>query len=138
MARYYTHDGHDEALPVERSTLSVFTLLLGWMGAHKFYVGKDTLGGFYFAVTVLGLVLTLYEPIWVPVWGFHINLAVLILIAPLVVSIIEFFNIRRWSDGELHQRYHRSGGSLTLVFVTQFIFLILLFLPVVYRAFSQG
>ena len=138
MARYDTREGHDEALPVERSTLSLLTLLFGWMGAHKFYVGHDTLGGFYFAVTVLGLVLTLYEPIWVTVWAVQINLAVLILIAPLVVSIIEFFNIRRWSDGELHQRYHRSGGSLTLVFVTQFIFLILLFLPVVYRAFSQG
>ena len=136
MARYDTREGHDEALPVERSTLSLLTLLFGWMGAHKFYVGHDTLGGFYFAVTVLGLVLTLYEPIWVTVWAVQINLAVLILIAPLVVSIIEFFNIRRWSDDELHQRYHRSGGSLTLVFVAQFIFLILLLIPLVFGAFS--
>src|SRR2546428_150362 len=119
----------DQGSSVNRSTLSVLTLLFGWLGSHKFYVGHDVLGAFYFVVTVLGLVLTLYEPIWITVFKFNINLAVLILLAPLVVSIIEFFTLRRYTDEELSHRYRRRGESLTLVFVSQAIYLILLLIP---------
>jgi hypothetical protein len=68
-------------------------------------------------------------PIWLTIFDYTINLAVLIMLAPLVVSIIEFFMIRRYTDGELYQRYQRSGERLTLVFVSQFVFLILLVMP---------
>ena len=137
MAREYGREGNEETLPVDRSTLSVFTLLLGWMGAHKFYVRHDMLGAVYFTVTVLGLVLTLYHPWWVTVFGYEINLAVFILLAPLVASIVEFFVRRRYSDGELQHRYHRTREGLTLVFVSQFIYLFLLLLPAIYRGFSE-
>jgi TM2 domain-containing membrane protein YozV len=71
MARQYGQDGFEDAASVDRSTLSVLTLLFGWLGSHKFYVGHDVLGAFYFVVTVLGLVLTLYEPIWITVFTPH-------------------------------------------------------------------
>ena len=64
------------------------------MGAHKFYLRYDNGGAIYFLVTVLGLVLTLYMPIWVTIFDFDINLAIVILLLPLVVSIIEFFILR--------------------------------------------
>ena len=136
MVRFYSNDRQDERFPVDRGTLSGHALFLGWLGTHKFYGGHDILGAIYFTVTVLGLILTLYEPIWVTVYGYHIQLALVILFAPLVASIIEFLIIRRFSDSELEYYYHQTGESLTLVLVSQFIFLILLLLPIVYRAFS--
>jgi predicted ABC-type exoprotein transport system permease subunit len=137
MVQEYRREGYEETRPVDRSTLSVFTLLLGWLGAHKFYVRHDMLGAIYFAVTVLGLVLTLYQPIWVTVFGFNINLAAFILLAPFVASIIEFSVIRKYSDGELHHRFHRTGERLTLVFVSQVVYLVLLVIPKIYWTFTE-
>ena len=137
MVREYGREGYEESRPVDRAKLSLFALLLGWLGAHKFYVRHDMLGAVYFTITVLGLAWTLYYPIWVTVFGSTINLAVLIMIAPLVVSIIEFFMIRRYTDGELYQRYHRRGERLSLVFVSQFVFLILFVLPKIYWSFAE-
>jgi predicted ABC-type exoprotein transport system permease subunit len=137
MVREYGREGYEETRPVERSTLSVFTLLLGWLGAHKFYIRHDMVGAVYFAVTVLDLAWTLYYPIWVTVFGSNINLAVLIMIAPLVVSIIEFFMGRRYTDGELSQRYPRRGERLTLVFVSQVVYLVLLVIPKIYWTLTE-
>jgi hypothetical protein len=131
---------YDRGRTVQKSTLSVLTLLFGWLGSHKFYAGLDILGALYFMVTVLGLVLTLYEPIWITTHFFGremaINLALFILLAPLVVSIIEFFVLQGQSEFEIQSRYRGTSDPLTLVFVSQFIFLILLLIPLVYRAFS--
>ena len=130
----------DERHPVNKSTLSILTLVFGWLGSHKFYAGYDLLGAFYFAVTVLGFVLTVYEPLWVSVslFGkeFNFNLAILILIAPFVASIVEFFLLQGKSDFEVESNYPGTSDPLTLVFVSQFIFLILLILPLILRVFS--
>ena len=134
---YGREEYDDEGQPVDHSTLSFLTLVLGWMGAHKFYVRNDNAGAIYFVVTVLGLVLTLYMPIWVTIFDLDINLAIVILLLPLVVSIIEFFILRRYSMGELHQRYRATQESLTLTFVSQFIYLIILVTPALSRAFSD-
>ena len=74
-------------------------------------------------------------PIWVTIFDRDINLAVVILLLPLVVSIIEFFMLRRYSTGELHQRYRATQESLTFVLVSQFIYLILLVIPALSRLF---
>jgi len=71
------------------------------------------------------------------VFGSNINLAVLIMIAPLVVSIIEFFMGRRYTDGELSQRYPRRGERLTLVFVSQVVYLVLLVIPKIYWTLTE-
>jgi hypothetical protein len=136
MARLYDQNGFDDRPNVDRSTLSTLALLFGWLGSHKFYVGSDMLGAVYFTVFVLGLVLTLYEPIWITVFGLTINFAVIIMLLPLIVSVIEFFNVRRLSDGQLYHFYRATGESLTLVFVAQFIYLILLVIPAIARIFS--
>jgi TM2 domain-containing membrane protein YozV len=137
MVREYGREEDEETRPVARLTLSILTLLLGWLGAHKFYVRHDMVGAVYFTVTVLGLALTLYYPMWVTVLGSHINLAVLIMIAPLVVSIIEFLMAHRYTDGALSQRYHRRGERLTLVLVSQVVYLVLLVMPKVYWTFAE-
>ena len=139
MVRAYGREDYDEdeGQPVDPSRLSFLTLVLGWMGAHKFYLRNDNGGAIYFLVTVLGLVLTLYMPIWVTIFDLDINLAIVILLLPLVVSIIEFFVQRRYSMGELHQRYRATEESLTLVFVSQFIYLIILVIPAIFRVFSD-
>ena len=39
--------------------------------------------------------------------------------------------------GELHQRYRATQESLTLIFVSQIIYLIILVIPAIFRAFSD-
>jgi hypothetical protein len=121
---------------VQKSTLSMLTLFLGWLGAHKFYVGNDNGGAIYFVVTVLGLVFTLYMPLWITVHllsrELHINAALFILFAPLVVSIIEFLLLQNQSEFEVESKYRGTTDPLTLVFVAQAIFLILLLIPAVF------
>jgi len=110
----------------------MLSLFFGWLGSHRFYLGSDLLGAIYFTIFVLGLVLTLYEPIWITVYGFNINLAILILLVPIVVSIIESFALRRYTDQELYYKFRPTGEPLTLVMVSQFIYLILLVIPAIF------
>jgi|RhiMetdeSRZDD1v2_1073273.scaffolds.fasta_scaffold37057_5 TM2 domain-containing membrane protein YozV len=131
---------YDRGGTVQKSMLSVLTLLFGWLGSHKFYAGYDNAGAIYFVITVLGLVLTLYELIWITTHVFgserHINAAFFILFAPLVVSVIEFFLLQKQSEFEIQNKYPGTRDPLTLVFVAQAVFLLLLLLPLVFRAFS--
>ena len=122
----------DENVEIDRSKVSMLSLFFGWMGSHRFYLGSDMAGAVYFVVFVLGLVLTLYEPIWVTVWGYNINLAILILLLPVVVSVIESFALRRYSDQELYYKFHPTGEPLTLVMVSQFVYLLLLVIPAIF------
>jgi hypothetical protein len=137
MVRQYGRAEFDDTASIDRTRLSVLTLLFGWMGSHRFYLGNDMLGAVYFAVTIVGLAFTLYYPLWVTVFGFNINLAVVILLVPFMVSIIEFFVIRRYSEGELSRRYRPTGESLTLVFVSQFIYLFLISIHAISNALSE-
>jgi TM2 domain-containing membrane protein YozV len=132
MARQYGRYDRDEDVSIDRSKASMLSLFFGWMGSHRFYLGSDMAGAIYFVVFVLGLVFTLYEPIWVTVFGFHINVAILILLAPVVVSIIESFALRRYTEQELYYTFHPTGEPLTLVMVSQFIYLILLVIPAIF------
>ena len=132
MARQYGQYDRDEDVNIDRSKLSMLSLFLGWLGSHRFYLGSDLLGAIYFTIFVVGLVLTLYMPIWVTVFGFNINLAILILLAPVVVSIIESFALRRYTDQELYYKFHPTGEPLTLVMVSQFVYLILLVIPAIF------
>jgi TM2 domain-containing protein len=120
----------------------MLTLLFGWLGAHKFYVGNANGGAIYFAVTVLGFIFTVYEPLWVTFSLFgkdlSFNLGILILIAPLVVSVIEFFLLQSQDEVSIQNRYHTTGEPLTLVFVAQFIYIIILFIPLVYKGFLRS
>jgi hypothetical protein len=132
MARQYGLNDHDDAVSIDRSKLSKLSLFFGWLGSHRFYLGSDLLGAIYFTIFVVGLVLTLYQPIWVTVFGVDINIAIFILLAPLVVSIIESFALRRYTDQELNYKFHPTGEPLTLVMVSQFIYLILLVIPAIF------
>jgi TM2 domain-containing membrane protein YozV len=132
MARQYSYYDRDEDVEIDRSKLSILSLFFGWMGSHRFYLGSDMAGAIYFVVFVLGLVLTLYMPIWITVFGFPINLAIILLLAPVVVSIIEALALNRYSDQELYYKFHPTGESLTLVMVSQFIYLILLVIPAIF------
>lgn len=132
MARQYGYYDRDENVSIDRSKVSMLSLFFGWMGSHRFYLGSDMAGAIYFLVFVFGLVLTLYEPIWVTVFGFHINLAIIILLLPVVVSIIESFALRRYTDQELYYKFHPTGEPLTLVMVSQFVYLILLVIPAIF------
>ncbi len=132
MARQYGLYDRDEDVNIDRSKLSMLSLFFGWLGSHRFYLGSDLLGAIYFTIFVLGLVLTLYEPIWITVYGFNINLAILILLVPIVVSIIESFALRRYTDQELYYKFRPTGEPLTLVMVSQFIYLILLVIPAIF------
>jgi hypothetical protein len=132
MARQYGMYDRDEDVRIDRSKVSMLSLFFGWLGSHRFYLGSDIAGAVYFVVFVFGLVLTLYEPIWITVYGFHINLAILILLAPIVVSIIESFALRRYTDQELYDKFHPTGQPLTLVVVSQLVFLILLVIPAIF------
>ena len=80
---------------VDKQTLMLLTLFTGFLGAHKFYLGKDNGGAIYFAIFVLGLVFTLYMPIWVgplTIFNFNLyfNLGWLILLLPFSLSLIDF------------------------------------------------
>jgi TM2 domain-containing membrane protein YozV len=132
MARQYGSYERDENVSIDRSKVSMLSLFFGWMGSHRFYLGSDLAGAVYFTVFVLGLVLTLYEPIWVTVFGFNLNLPILILLLPVVVSIIESFALRRYTEQELYYTFHPTGEPLTLVMVSQFIYLILLVIPKIF------
>lgn len=100
MARQYSLHDRDDEVEIDHTKLSMLSLFFGWMGSHRFYLGSDMAGAIYFLVFVVGLVSTLYMPIWVTVWGFNINVAILIMLAPVVVSIIESFALRRYTDQE--------------------------------------
>jgi TM2 domain-containing membrane protein YozV len=133
MARQYgMYDDRDDNVEIDRTKLSMLSLFFGWLGSHRFYLGSDMAGAIYFVVFVLGLVLTLYEPIWITVLGFNINAAILIMLAPVVVSLIEAFALNRHTDQELYYKFHPTGESLTLVMVSQFIYLILLVIPAIF------
>jgi len=118
----------DEETSVNPSTLSNLALFLGWLGAHRFYIGDNTLGAFYYALLVFGIVFTVYVHLWE---------GILLLLAPFVISFIEFLRFRRMSQGEIARTYQRATGeNQTIVYVAQIIFLILLFIPLLMRVFS--
>jgi len=131
---------YDRGGTVNKSTLSILTLLFGWLGSHKFYVGNENGGAIFFVVTVLGFVFTVYEPLWVSMGLFgkeiNINLGILILLLPFVVSIVEFFLLQQASEFEIQNRYRGTSDPLTLTFVAQFIFLFALIIPLILRVFS--
>jgi len=108
MARQYGRYDRDENVSIDLSKVSMLSLFFGWMGSHRFYLGSDMAGAIYFVV--LGLVFTLYEPIWVTVFGFHINLAILILLLPVVVSIIGPRSRRRPLSATQHHPTTSLGG----------------------------
>jgi TM2 domain-containing membrane protein YozV len=141
MARQYAQDNGGQGRPVEKSTLSLFTLALGWLGSHKFYVGHDMLGAIYFTITVLGLVFTLYLPIWVTAFlfgsEFSINLGILILIVPFLLSVFEFFLLQRQTEFTIQSRYRTTGERLTLILASQVFYLILLLIPKVFFSTSS-
>jgi TM2 domain-containing membrane protein YozV len=132
MARQYGMYDRDEDVSIDRSKVSMLSLFFGWMGSHRFYLGSDMAGAIYFLVFVLGLVLTLYEPIWITVLGFNINAGILIMLAPVVVSIIESFALRRYTEQELYYKFHPTREPLALVMVSQFVYLILLVIPAIF------
>jgi TM2 domain-containing membrane protein YozV len=76
MARQYGMYDRDEDVSIDRSKVSMLSLFFGWLGSHRFYLGSDMAGAIYFVVFVIGLVLTLYEPIWITVLGFNIRSSV--------------------------------------------------------------
>jgi hypothetical protein len=121
---------------VDKQTLMLLTLFTGFLGAHKFYLGKDNGGAIYFAIFVLGLVFTLYMPIWVgplTIFNFNLyfNLGWLILLLPFSLSLIDFALVQMQSVP-----VRTSDESLGLVFVAQLIFLVLFFIPLVMRLFA--
>jgi hypothetical protein len=123
---------------VKKSTLSILTLLFGWLGSHKFYIGNDMAGALYFVVTVLGFVFTVYEPLmWETWYGFHINVGILILLAPLVVSIVEFILLQGQDEFTVQHKYRGTSDPLSLTFVAQGIYIIILLLPLLYRFFTR-
>jgi TM2 domain-containing membrane protein YozV len=132
MARQYGLYDRDDEVAINHTKLSMLSLFFGWMGSHRFYLGSDMAGAIYFVVFVVGLVLTLYEPIWITVLGFNINVGILIMLAPVVVSIIESFALRRYTEQELYNKFHPTGEPLTLVMVSQFVYLLLLVIPAIF------
>src|SRR6516165_5926930 len=100
---------------VDAARLERLTLFSGFLGWHKFYIGHDTSGAFYFAVFVVGLAFTLYLPIWVGFelfnHHFDINLGVVILLLPVLASIIEFVLLRRLSVRDLYGHYPNEHES---------------------------
>jgi TM2 domain-containing membrane protein YozV len=62
MARQYGLYDRDDEVAIDHTKLSMLSLLFGWMGSHRFYLGSDMAGAIYFLVFVVGLVFTLYEP----------------------------------------------------------------------------
>jgi TM2 domain-containing membrane protein YozV len=56
---------YERGYRVDKSTLLLLTLVFGWLGSHKFYTRQDTLGAIYYTAALVGIILTLYFPIWV-------------------------------------------------------------------------
>ena len=130
----------EEESSINPSTLSMRTLLFAWLGSHKFYVGYNSLGVIYFLVLMMGIVLTIYVPVRIPITvfgrSFSLNLGLIILLAPFVVSIIEFILLRRYSETEIQNSYQRTPDNQTIVFVTQFLMLFVLLIPLLIRVLS--
>ena len=122
---------------MSKSTLSILTLLFGWLGSHKFYVRHATLGAIYFYITLIGILLTFYFPIPVSLnWlreGLTFNFGIIVLLLPLVLSFIEFLLVQRYTEGQLEYYYDRTEENQTVVFVAQFVMLFLLLLPLLSR-----
>jgi hypothetical protein len=134
------YEREEQELAVDEARLERLTLFSGFLGWHKFYMGHDTSGAFYFAVFVVGLAFTLYHPIWVGFElfsrQFDINFGIVILLLPVLASIIELVLLRRLSVRDLYGYYPNEHETEPIVIFAQFLFLILFFIPFFIRIFS--
>ena len=60
------------------------------------------------------------------------------LLAPFIVSIIEFVLLQRQTEADIQQRYERTPDNQIIVFVPQGIILVLVFTPLLLRVFFRA
>jgi hypothetical protein len=134
------YEREEQEAEVDEVRLEKLTLFSGFLGWHKFYMGQDTTGAFYFAIFVLGLAFTLYHPLWVSFELFNrqidINFGIVILLLPVLASIIEFVLLRRLTIQRLYSYYPTEHEPEPIVIFAQLFFLCLFFIPFFIRILS--